>query len=78
MFQITGRKELREISKGDGDLEDMAKIIEDLNEEIIGQYDKEKMDEWMHRVGLKDAEKKGIEQGIEQGLEQGIQSRNIL
>ena len=47
MFQITSRKKLREIAKGDEDLEAMAKIIEDLNEDetIIGLYDKEKMDE---------------------------------
>lgn len=51
MFQITSRKKLREIAKGDEDLEAMAKIIEDLNEDetIIGLYDKEKMDEWMKK-----------------------------
>ena len=65
MFQITSLKELREIAKGDEDLENMADIIEDLNEdeEIIGQYDKEKMDAWMHRVGLNQARKEGLEQG---------------
>ena len=65
MFQIISKKELREIAKGDEDLENMADIIEDLNEdeEIIGQYDKEKMDAWMNRVGLKQARKEGLEQG---------------
>ena len=65
MFQITSKKELREIAKGDADLENMADIIEDLNEdeEIIGQYDKEKMDAWMHRVGINQARKEGLEQG---------------
>ena len=44
MFQITSRKELRDISKGDEELESMANIIEDLNEDehIIGLYDKDK------------------------------------
>ena len=65
MFQITSKKELREIAKGVEDLENMADIIDDLNEdeEIIGQYDKEKMDAWMNRVGINQARKEGLEQG---------------
>ena len=30
---------------------------------LLGQYDKEKMDAWMNRVGLKQARKEGLEQG---------------
>ena len=61
MFQITSRKKLREIAKGDGDLEDMAKIIEDLNEDenLIGLYDKEKMDELMKKIDYNVAVKEG-------------------
>ena len=69
MFQLTSRKQLREISKEDEDLENMAKIIEDLNEDkhIIGLYDKEKMDEWMKKIDHDEAIKEGLEQGLEQG-----------
>ena len=65
MFQLTSLKELREIAKGDEDLENMAKIIEDLNSDpnIIGLYDKEEMDEWMKKVDRKEALKEGLEQG---------------
>ena len=65
MFQITSKKKLREIAKGDSDLEDMAKIIEDLNEdeEIIGQYEKEKLDARQHELDLIYAERKGLNQG---------------
>lgn len=69
MFQITSRKKLKEIAKGDSDLEDMAKIIEDLNEdeEIIGQYEKEKLDKRQHELDLMYAERKGLNQGLEEG-----------
>ena len=69
MFQITSRQELKDISKGDEELERMAKIIEDLNddEHIIGLYDKDKMDEWMKKIDHEEAVKEGLEQGLEQG-----------
>ena len=65
MFQLTSRKQLREISKEDEDLENMEKIIEDLNEDkhIIGLYDKEKMGEWMKEIDHDEAIKEGLEQG---------------
>ena len=69
MFQITSKGELRDISKGDEELENMAKIIEDLNEDeyIIGLYDKEKMDEWMKKIDHAEAVKEGHAEGLEQG-----------
>ena len=75
MFQLTSRKKLKEISKGDKDLENMAKIIEDLNEDehIIGLYDKEKMEAWMKKIDHDEATKEGLEQGLEQGLEKGLE-----
>ena len=79
MFQITSRKELRDISKGDEELENMAKIIEDLNEDeyIIGLYDKDKMDAWMkkidHEEAIKEGRAKGLEQGLEEGRAQGLE-----
>ena len=65
MFQITSKKELREVSKGDEELESMAKIIEDLNEDenIIGLYDKDKMDEWMKKIDREEAVKEGLKEG---------------
>ncbi len=79
MFQITSRKELRDISKGDEELESMAKIIEDLNEDenIIGLYDKDKMDEWMRKIDHAEAVKKGHKKGLEQGLEQGSKGKAL-
>ena len=43
-----------------------AKIIDDLNEDenIIGLYDKEQMDEWMHNIDLNEAQTEGLEQGL--------------
>ncbi len=74
MLQITNKRELLELAKGDEDLENMAKIIDDLNEDpnIIGLYDKEEMDEWMKRIDRKEAIKTGRAEGLEQGLEQGL------
>ena len=79
MLQITSRKELRDISKGDEELENMAKIIEDLNEDenIIGLYDKDKMDEWMRKIDHAEAIKKGHAEGLEQGLEQGSNEKAL-
>lgn len=77
MFQITSRQELREISKKDEDLENMAKIIEDLNEDenIIGLYDKEQMDAWMKKIDHNEAIKEGTEKGLQQGLQQGLEEK---
>ena len=77
MFQITSRKKLREIAKGDSDLEDMAKIIEDLNEdeEIIGQYDSEKLDKRQHELDLMYAERKGLNEGIKQIAQNMLKSK---
>lgn len=77
MFQITNKKELWKLAKGDEDLENMARIIDDLNEddEIIGAYYKDEMDEWMkkvdHEKAIKEGQAKGFKQGIEQGIEKG-------
>ena len=55
----------------------MARIIDDLNEddEIIGAYYKDEMDEWMkkvdHEEAIKEGQAKGFKQGIEQGIEKG-------
>ena len=43
-----------------------------INEEIIGQYDKDRLEERQHGLELKQAKKNGLIQGIEQGIEQGI------
>ena len=77
MFQITSKRKLREIAKGDSDLEDMAKIIEDLNEdeEIIGQYDSEKLDKRQHELDLMYAERKGLNEGIKQIVKNMLKSK---
>lgn len=69
MFQIINKKEVKEFSKGDGDLETMAKIIDDLNQNpnIIGLYNKEEMDELVRRYDRNEALKEGRKQGREQG-----------
>ena len=47
----------------------MVKKIEEMSydPELIGLYDKEKMDNFVNGINLADAEKKGLEQGFEQG-----------
>lgn len=79
MFQLIKRKEVKELAKGDDDLEIMAKIIDDLNEDenIIGLYDKEQMDEWMHNIDLNEAQNEGIEQGTRIGVEQGSKNKAL-
>lgn len=79
MFQLINKKEVKELAKGDEDLMAMAKIIDDLNEDenIIGLYDKEQMDEWMHKIDLNEAQNEGIEQGTRIGIEQGTKSKAL-
>ena len=69
MFQITDKQKIWDLAKGDVDLENMAKIIDDLNEdeEIVGAYYKEEMDEWMKNVDINNAKKEGLTEGFEQG-----------
>lgn len=69
MFQITNKKELKDIAKGDEDLMAMAKIIDDLNEDeaIIGLYSKEELDEWQRKVDEVQAKKEGKAEGKSEG-----------
>ena len=73
MFQITNKKELKELTKGDDDLMAMAKIIDDLNHDItlIDLYSKEELDEWEKRVERNQAIKEGKEEGIAEGRAEG-------
>ena len=69
MFQITNKKELKELAKGDEDLMAMAKIIDDLNRDVrlIDLYSKEELDEWAKRVDRKQAIKEGKAEGRAEG-----------
>lgn len=72
MFQITNKDEVWKLAKGDEDLEAMAKIIDDINkdEEIIGAYYKDEMDEWMKKIDINEAKDEGhIEGSKEKALE---------
>ena len=75
IFQLLDKKEIKKLAKGDEDLENMVKIIDDLNQNprIIGLYDKEEMDELMRNTDRDEAIKEGLEQGLEQGFNQGIE-----
>jgi len=69
ILQEESKTRLRQLSKGDGELIMMVKKIEEMSydPELIGLYDKEKMDNFVNGINLADAEKKGLEQGFEQG-----------
>ena len=73
MFQITNKKELKELAKGDEDLMAMAKIIDDLNHDVrlIDLYSKEELDEWAKRVDRKQAIKEGKAEGKAEGRAEG-------
>ena len=73
MFQITNKKELKELAKGDEDLMAMAKIIDDLNRDVrlIDLYSKEELDEWEKRVDRKQAIKEGKAEGRAEGKAEG-------
>ena len=73
MFQITNKKELKELAKGDDDLMAMAKIIDDLNRDVrlIDLYSKEELDEWAKRVDRKQAIKEGKVEGKAEGKAEG-------
>ena len=74
MLNVTSKKELYKIAKGDEVLMDMAKKIDELNmdEGIIGLYDEVKMKKAMHDYDIEEALENGKEQGINIGKEQGI------
>ncbi len=82
MFQITNKDEVWKLAKGDEDLEAMAKIIDDINkdEEIIGAYYKDEMDEWMKKIDINEAKKDGqIEGHIEGSKEKALEiAQNLL
>ena len=82
IFQITNKDEVWKLAKGDEDLEAMAKIIDDINkdEEIIGAYYKDEMDEWMKKIDINEAKKDGqIEGHIEGSKEKALEiARNSL
>lgn len=70
IMTLKDEKELKDISKGDKELEKVAKKIVTLSreEELQGIYIKEDQDEW-----IRDRYKEeGLKLGIEQGLKQGI------
>ncbi len=73
MLGITSRKDLKDISEGDEDLMAMEKIISDLNDDkhMIGLYDKEKMDAWMHKIDREEAIANGQKLGEKRGIKQG-------
>ena len=65
MLQLEDKDELRNLVKGDKELENMEKRIEELsyNEDIIGLYDKEAYDKMAHDIDVAEARKEGIEHG---------------
>lgn len=70
IFQLIDKEEIKRLAKGDEDLENMVKIIDDLNQnpKIIGLYDKEEMDELMRNTDIGEAIKEGHKEGLEQGI----------
>ncbi len=83
LFNIDSRKELRRFVKGDKVLMDVARKIEELSldPEIIGLYNKQKMDKAMKEFDIKEAALSGKAEGEAIGLEKGeaigLAKRNI-
>jgi len=68
ILQEESKEKLRKISKGDKELVEMVKKIEEMSydPEVIGLYDKERMDKLVHDIDVKYAKEDGIEQGSKQ------------
>ena len=64
MLQLNDKDELRDLVKGDKELENMEKRIEELSydEDIIGLYDKEAYDKMAHDIDVAEARKEGREE----------------
>ena len=64
MLQLEDKEELRDLVKGDKELEKMEKKIEELSydEDIIGLYDKEAYDKLAHDIDVAEARKEGREE----------------
>ena len=94
LIGIEDKKLAYNITKGESNMEDILKKVEDFSEdeEILGAYDAEWHKQETERVvrlaqleeaqeiGLKRGMEQGIEKGIEKGIEQGIEqtARNML
>ena len=74
---LNDEEKLKDISKGDKELEKVTKKIVTLSkeEELAGIYIKEEQDEWIRdrykEEGLKLGKEEGIKQGRKEGLEEG-------
>ena len=75
------KKDLDNISKGDKVMENVAEKITSLSMDdyIKGYYIKEEQDEWMKKVDINDAMKKGLEKGEIIGINKNkIETAKIL
>ena len=68
MLQLEDKRTLKNVAKGDSELEDMGEFIEEFSydDDIIGLYDKEAVDKYVHDLDVEEGFEKGIEQGTEQ------------
>ncbi len=82
ILQEESKDQLRELSKGDSELMYMVKKLEEMSydPEMVGLYDKERMDKLVEQVNIAEAKAVGIEQGLEQGSKQEKKeiARNLL
>ena len=80
MIKLRKRKELKEISKGDKNMSDVYKKLDELSEDkyLSLLYDREEKREYEYKCMMEDAKEEakeeGMSQGIERGIEQGISS----
>ena len=74
MIKLRKRKELKEISKGDKNMSDVYKKLDELSEDkyLSLLYDREEKREYEYKCMMEDAKEEAKEEGMSQGIEQGI------
>lgn len=78
IMQEKCKKKLLEIAKGEEDLMMMVRKIEELSEdpEILGLYDKEKVDKLVQSINMAQSKKEGKEEGFSEGKKET--AKNML
>lgn len=74
IMQEKSKKKLLEIAKGEEDLKMMVRKIEELSEdpEILGLYDKEKVDKLVFNINMEQCRRESTAQGLAEGKAQGL------
>ena len=74
IMQEKSKKKILEIAKGEEDLKMMVRKIEELSEdpEILGLYDKEKVDKLVFNINMEQCRRESTAQGLAEGKAKGL------